>query len=338
MSTELLSGGDEFTAEERTYMESRGTKGFESTPEPAPAPEPAPSAPQGERVASNDDDYDGSSIEIGADGSVRDSKTGRYVPAAYASRIKEERDSLKTKYETIASDYLRMKERVSIWDQLAPKPEEPKPQAAPSLADVDPETDIFGAFKALQERTKALQDQLVKSKEETTAQFEARATNEYFNSDWAKGRQGAPDLDDALKYVMDKIDEDLADDGVTDPAERQKQILRATQEKITELRKSGKSFSEYVYKRAQRYGYQGKAAAPEAKPQIDPKAAAEIERINKGKAAASSLSGSGSASGAQELTREALINMSDRDFADAQRKYIEKHGRRGWADLMDGKR
>ncbi|MDO9381839.1 MAG: hypothetical protein Q7T86_03155 [Hyphomicrobiaceae bacterium] len=331
MSTDLASSGDAFTPEEQAYISSRG----ESVTPPAAEPAPSSAPAQQQAPAANDDDLDVDTIEIGEDGIARNKTNGRYVPHSYAQRLKTERNETREKLNAISAELIRARERNAIFNEYAPQ----KPaneQVIEPRKPVDPTEDIFGAFTYLQEELKAAKEEIAKTSSETKAQFEARATNEYYQQDLARFTQAKPDFEKALQHATMVQDKILQARGVADPAKRQEMIVGEIQDLIKDGYANKKSWAETVYTMAEAFGYQGAQPEP-PKPAVDPNAAAEIERINKGKAASQTLRGSGSSGGVEQLTVERLVQMSDSDFGNARKEYIAKHGRAAWGKLMEGR-
>lgn len=335
-STPVAVSGDPnaFTPDELAMLEGK-------TPEakPAPVTNGATASPpakadgaQGEADADADGEGD---IEVGADGTIRDLKTGRFVRHEAFMRTKNLAKAETERANRLAAEVVRNRERLAIYSELQPPAEtqhQPARKEAPK-----PEEDIFGAYDHLKQEFDALKQEMSKSTTETNAKIEARETDEYFRSDLAKFTTSKPDFDKALQHATITQDKILQRRGVADPNERQRMIITELQSIIKTAKEAGKSWAETVYGIAEDYGYKPEAPAGDVNA-VTPEARAAIDRINKGQEAGLSLRGSGSGGVPETMTIAKLADMPEREFLKVHSDYVGKHGVQAWNDFMAGKR
>lgn len=124
-------------------------------------------------------------------------------------------------------------------------------------------------------------------------------------------RTKQPDYDSAYQYVVDTKIKELAEVGITDPADVAREIQRVSYSLSTHAMQKGKNPAEVVYSIAKTYGYK----QPSAKPEEQSKANAEetIKSVAKGQQMASkTLSGSGKSE--TPKTVEALLEANGDEF------------------------
>lgn len=320
------------TPAERAYFSSRGEKtdGLNGAAvAPVTTPYPAETT-QGATDVSGDIG-DVPEVTIGEDGVARDSRTGQFVPKSAYLRVKAQNQDTSQRLAQVTEHLIRAKERFAVMAELGQQDDKPAPAAEPP-ADIDPLEDIFGAYNALKQELSSLKQKFETSTEETRAQFEARQLQEAAVRDMSAFAQKQPAFLDAYQYLVGQRHKELEAMGV-EPGRRDGIVAKEARELITEALKGKVSGAERIYKLAQARGFAAKAAGTNGA--LDPKASAEIERINKGQAAAASLRGAGGASSVSEaITAQKLANMSDGDYSQARREYVAKHGTSAWNKLL----
>jgi hypothetical protein len=301
--------------------------------EPAPVAKPVakPVATQDDQQPAGDDDGAEAEIEVGADGQVRDLKTGRFVRHEAFLRTKQQAKSETERANRLAEEVVRSRERLAIYAELS-QPGAERQQQEPAKP-IDPSEDVFGALQQLMEENKALKAQFEKASSETAAQFENRALNEYVVSDATRFAATKPDFQKALSHalaVQDRIETRM---GNTDPAARSKAVNDALRAIVTQSKRAGTSWAETVYNIAMDYGY--KPAEAES---VSAEASAGIDRIRNGQAAAVSMRHAGSGVPAESMTVTKLAEMSEREYLKVRADYNAKHGPTAFEDFTAGKR
>lgn len=325
------TGGDEFTAEERAYFESRGEKGL---PGDAAAADPAPKATTEKPVASatDGDDPEGT-ISIDENGAHRDKRTGRFVPHGAFHKEREGRKAAETRASEQAIELARTKERLDILAKALEGGDVTKPAQASTAQgqDDDPEPDIekdFVAHAKWQARELArLRKSLTESQSSLSAKLTETEMGNAYRSDAIAFMREKADFRDAYNHLVKVLDAELAHRGVDDPAKRLAEIARLEREEVAFATKRGLRPAEHIYKLAGLRGWtppKTDAAAASAQPSGEQKAANsaaadELTRLEKGQNAARSLSSAGGSAPAP-LTGEAIASMSDAEFDALLRK------------------
>lgn len=306
----------------------------EQAPEPAAAP-PAP-------VAAADPVEPGEE-EIPA----QDGKTKRRVVDSRA--LKEERkkrQEIEAELNRFRENYSRVDERLKMLSEAVSQPEPTQPQEEQPEALIDPEQDIFGAYKQQQKRMdklvqtlESLQAGQSEMRQQTEEERQTGAMIASYRQDAAAFTQQTPDFTDAYNYLLQKRGEQLKALGYND-AEVRSTLYNEEMSLAQRALGLRQSPSAHIYALASSMGYAKKAApspvaqaAPPAAPVPVPSVTAEIDRIKAGQNSSKSLSSGGGAAG-EELSLELLANMSEKEFA----AFMAKPGNRERVEQALGRR
>lgn len=257
----------------------------------------------------------------------RDDK-GRFVPVQALHEERDRRRALEGEVSKLREGFARADERQRALNELLGL-DPTAPKAAQAQALIDPEQDIFGAFKQLQQRYDALTTQTKQVDQRITNQTEDQALLSAYQSDARTFAGKTADFGDAYNHLLSTRSQELEALGITDAKERGR-IMAAEEKQIAaQSLKAGRSAAETIYNLAKLRGYAGKQVASTASVPND--AARQLEAAQKGREAFPTLSGTG-ASAPAGLTIEALADMSEADFERTMSKLSESDQRK----LMGG--
>jgi hypothetical protein len=360
------------TPEERDYFESGGekTEGLfkglseseavgDKTEANAPltpdggAPAPDTTArPDQTAAPAPDGDAEPGEITLDEDGKARDVK-GRFVPHAALHKERLARKELAAQMEALRQDRAReqselaqLKERIAILNEAfsAPDAQEQEQDADPTDSDepIDPETDIFGAFKQLQKqliKERSERDQGIKTATETAklsqTQLAEQQLQRAYQDDALHYAQSVPDFGAAYQYLSQARRSELKIMGIvgmTDDSAIQRQMIEEERQIVIHAVRTGRRPADIIYNLAKAKGFRGVEAPPvadtepaakatpaaaKATPAMDAIAAAE-----KAQRAAATLSGGGGGSSEAEPSMSTLASMSDDQFSE----FVGKHG------------
>jgi len=222
------------------------------------------------------------------------------------------------------------------------QPPSPGRQPEPTI---DPEKDIFGAFKQLQARYEALQGNQKQVNDQVSQQNAETQLRQAYTSDAREFLTKTPDFPQAYNHLMQARDQELTALGVQDPKERRAIMVREEGMIARNALTAGRSPSEMIYSLAKLRGFQGPASsAPatlhgvtpgsqpgQATPANESDAAKQLAAVQAARAGALSLSNAGS-SAAPALTSQALADMPEEEFEKTYNSLSESQRRR----LMGG--
>jgi uncharacterized protein (DUF2147 family) len=307
----------------------------EQKPKNDPAPKPQGDSGTGAGAGRADEggDLEPGEVTINADGKAIDSKTGRFVPKSAFLRVKGELGAVKSEKDTLATELVKARERLSIFTETTQQPAAQQQKVEPPKP-VDPKEDIFGAFNYLQHQYSELQKQLENAnKGVTEAQqtIERNAVQSYAKSDADAFAAKTADFKDALAHVSTVIEKAAMRAGADAEGARQA-VLQQIGAIINTSRSTGKSWASEVYEWAKEIGYQAKV---NGETEAQRKAREDIERINAGGAAGHSLRGAGGGAVGEQLTAAKLAGMSEGEYFTTRKNYIAKHGLAAWEKLVN---
>jgi|WetSurMetagenome_2_1015567.scaffolds.fasta_scaffold00618_17 hypothetical protein len=359
------------TPEEREYFESGGekTEGLfkglsESeavgdkteakaplTPDGgAPAPDQT-TRPDQTAAPAPDGDAEPGEITLDEDGKARDVK-GRFVPHAALHQERMARKELAAQVETLRQDRAResielaqLKERLAIMNEALAQGTTPPPgqaeDADPTDSDepIDPEVDIFGAFKQMQKqlvKERAERDQGVKRATETAqlsqTQLAEQQLQRAYQDDALHYAQSVPDFGPAYQHLSQARRTELEIMGMMDKAAIQKQLIEEERAIVIHAVRTGRRPADMIYNLAKAKGFRGVEAPPVADPEPAAKPApaaakngaamSAVTAAEKAQRAAATLSGGGGGSSEAVITAETLANMGEREFE----SFLDKHG------------
>jgi hypothetical protein len=318
------------TAEDKTSI----------TPDSTPVVADGSTTPPPEAEASGD--VEPGEVIVGEDGKVRDGK-GRFVPLAALRQERTQRQALaeqlqlaRQERETAAAENARLAERLSILQEALSAPDAAAPPAEVDPIDsdvpIDPEVDIFGAFKQMQKRLEKSQTaalaEVQKAQEgnrSTQAQIAEQQLQKAYQDDALHFSQETPDFGDAWRHLGLARAQELRLLGVSDEADIKRRLIEEERLIVIHAVKTGQRPSKLVYDLAKAKGYtvkEAKAAAkaaeeaaPPAKEVKNGAAMGAVETLAKAQRnAGATLSGGSGSPGETVMTAESLANMSERDF------------------------
>jgi hypothetical protein len=318
--------GDEFSAEEISILKG------ETPPEAVPqSTVPNNTAPE----AANDDidAEELAEIETEDPDQPRDEK-GRFVPKSAYLRVKDEGKATSQKLAQVAAELIRLRERDAYKQELLNAATQRQQEPEQIERDISPEEDIFGAYKQLAAKLQKLEQGIGQRDQSNRAQIEAMQLQTAARTDLETYATKEPAFMEAYGYLVNQRDQELQALGVNDPGQRQNMIKGEARELMEGALRGGQSAAERIWKLAQARGFQAK---PKGEPPIDPKAAEQIERINKGKEASATLRGAGGTGDVgQGLTLSKIADMDESTYFRTRDQYVAKHGVGAWKKLTGG--
>ncbi len=312
-----LNSTEDFSPEEMAYITSKGedTSALQAPEQSAPQSTPEPVA-TAQPEAHGDDDAE-ITIEIGADGKPRDLKSGRFVPHGAFHKERERRKALESENLSYREKMARADERLAVLNQIIGAQE--GPEQAQKEEPINPDEDIFGAFKQAMGKIEKLQSQLnVREQREQSSAAEQNLVQSYQN-DAVRFLQEKPDFKDAYFHLVNARHKELEAIGVTDHSQRNAMIAQEEKGLVAQAIQNRRSPAQVMYQLALARGFTaGQSPAPTPSPTPTPNptpspAAQKIEQIKAGQQKTASLSSAGGSPG-EGMTLEALANMSDDEF------------------------
>lgn len=334
--------GDAYSHAKQEFISKNGEAAWREIMEgkapAAPLTEKAPEQPtatNGKTVepakAAEGDDVEPGEITINADGKAIDKATGRFVPHSAYKRVQSEAKEAKQQASELMRRVVQTQERLATL--LEPQPE-PAKKAEPEPV-LDPEKDIFGAFRQLAKRYEVLENRLKEATSTTAQKLENTDLRERFVSDAQRFTAKEPAFAAAYQYVIDSMNKELEAEGFADATERTKMIAENIRDRATRLLRANKSPAETIWAIAQTRGFKPTPPNDPAK-EKEAQAKAELDRINKTKGATMTLNGAGTAGTTEGLTLQKLASLTGEDYSSARRAYIGKYGESAWRQLIGG--
>ena len=288
-----------------------------------------PYAPNAPRIADEVEGEDVASVVIDETGRARDAVTGKYVPIKALHQERAKAKELRSELQQTREQNARVEERLTILNEiLSASDDKPKPAEAPAPIEeetIDPEVDIFAAFKQLANRAKKLEKQITDTGQMSRAEIEDLRAQQAIRSDVTGFNNRTPDFLPAYNHLRKTRDAALQALGFADKADRDSQIANEERALAANAIKTKKSYAQTIYDLAQAYGYAKPAPEPDPtpvhaptppapSPAVDPATAARVDALRTAKDQASpTLNGAGG-SPAEGLTVQQLANMSEVDF------------------------
>lgn len=300
LETEALSDA------ERAYFESGGTKtdGLFKAADPAPAV--AEEKTVSEPVKS-EDAVEGE-ITIDEQGNHRDKKSGRFVPHGVFHATRERAKAAESELAQLREKFTRADERLAVLsDAMSGKIPTTEKKEAEDDKDIDPAQDVFGALAQTQRRLAALQKQIEDSKAEANVRHARATVRDVYRETQETFAKANPAYHDAKSHLIASYKAELEAMGV--PAEqRQLLIDKKEAELVLSAIREKQNPADIIFRLAKARGFVEKAA------KVETPAADKLATVEKGIAASASLRDApgGATNG---LTREALADMSDDEFA-----------------------
>lgn len=236
------------------------------------------------------------------------------VPLAALHEERNRRRELQQRIETLQAQQ-EQRDRI-IEQRLAALTQAQQPQ--PPAFDENPAEHLRHQLQAVQQGQQATAQQIQQWQQAQQAEQQRQALAQRVTADETDFQQQAPDYFDAVKHLAQVRVRELVAFGHDVESARQ-QSVQELQQHAYWCAANGKNPASIAYELAKARGFSGKPAAPSA---------AESFQVQKrGVAAARSLGSGGAASGKPSV--EALLSMSDEDFASATKG-------NNWQKLMGG--
>lgn len=296
----------------------------------APAAPEKSATPAPEAKAPDADGEEDGAVVIGPDGKARDANSGKYVPHAALHKERVRRQTVEGELQSTREKMARAEERLALLNELidpdaaktlAAKPAAVQAAAAKSALEeepVDPEKDIFAAFKQVQRQNAELLKRMNDGQQQQEAKETAQTIASTYKADAQAFMQKTPDFKDAYVHLIENMHRELEALGMSDPAARNKTIAEREKDFVQEALRNKRSPSELLYTIAKTRGFSPKV--PEAQPAPEAnKAAEKIDNIKRGQGSVVSLAKAGG-SGGDVLTLETLAAMSEDEFASVAKK------------------
>lgn len=214
----------------------------------------------------------------------------RTVPHEALHRERKLRQEAEQRERERAIEFARAEERLKIIEQAWEQQNQPTQPAAETP---NPDTDPMGYLQHQLESERRAREALEKKFSEqqgVTEQQRQQAQITQAYSTVARDFQSrTPDFTDAYQHLWKELDQDLADQGVSDPEARRRALMQDEMKFAHTLLAQNKNPAEVIYQWAKRRGYQGKAA--EAPADLQPEQQVELQA--KRNQASRSLSESG---------------------------------------------
>lgn len=238
------------------------------------------------------------------------------VPLAALHQARAEIRETKERFTQLEQRNAQMER---VFQQFMAQQEQAQAPQIPA-ADADPIAHFTMTQQQLQNQIQHLQQQLQAQGQQTQQQWQEHQQQQQVaqqqqqfvnrvNHSVNEFKQTHADFDEASNYLKEQLANDLALQGVEN-------VNAAVDQQIVALVHSamnvGLSPAQLAYQMAMSRGYKQKQAAPAAPAGQDN--AGKIAQINKGQAAAKSLSSTGG-KGKAELTLEAMAEMSDEELS-----------------------
>jgi len=263
-------------AADQAYLDSRGATPLPDAAEPVQKPEPV-AAPE-----------------------AKPAQDTRTVPLPALQEERRERQRIERELADQREKWARLEER---FNTVSKQPE-------PVIPDAD--TDPVARLKYLDEKFAKLETESAEQVRQRQQAEQVQAMQREFLGRYqaaaAEFQAKAPDFMEAYSHLRADRAAELEAMGFTDPGMRSRIMEQEELGVAMQAFQAGRNPAEVMYALAGRRGYKAKAA--EAKP--DGKQP-DLQTIAKGQQAASSLSGSGSAT-PPDLTLESVANMSTDEF------------------------
>lgn len=252
-------------------------------------------------------------------------KKPAHVPLYELQKEREKRQAIESQLAQMQERFSRADERQKMLNQLLGLEPGQQGQGAQKQEElIDPEKDIFGAFKQLQKRYEDLQGRTSQVNDQMRAQSEEARVKQAYASDARTFMQKTSDFPAAYNHLMQVRDQELSALGISDARERMNIMVQEEGNIARQALAGGRSPSEVIYSLAKLRGFAGVPAVPadtgvQAPPagqvpasnQSD--AAKQLEAVQAARAGALSLSAAGSA-GSGGLTTQALADMPEDEF------------------------
>jgi hypothetical protein len=242
----------------------------------------------------------------------------------------EEKEQMRLEY---ARDKARIEERLKVLnDLLGLDPEQPKKNQAEEW--IDPEKDIFGAFKQLKSRYDEIDQKLAGKTTEFQQRFEQQSLESSYQNDARRFMTEEPAFADAYRHLVNGRMRELEMFGIgANDAERSAIVAQEERQIVQQAQKVGKRPAQAIFELAKTRGFlpQAKSTPPMGETQQNSAPNQQLnptlETIQRGMQAFSSLSTAGGASN-KPLTFQDLVDMHEDQFEQVYSRMSEADRRR----------
>jgi hypothetical protein len=289
----------ELTADEQAVLRDEAAApaaeqpAADPTPTPEPVAESAPPVPAAEGVPS------GTPVPGQPEAKSESSTSDRTIPLAVLLEEREKRQTLE-RNQAVLADRL---DRLTRAQQDLAKPREPAAEPDPITRLQQTERYIADQQRAAEQHAQTQQIYSIAAQHEN--QFTATT----------------PDYREAVTYLAEQRGRELELQGMTDPMERQQHLQRDWLALAYNAATTGRNTAEIAYQLAKARGWAPRppAVANGATNGAAPAQIAEqrATTLQRGAAAAQSLSGMGGSPARAGTTLENLLQMSEKEFAEA---------------------
>jgi hypothetical protein len=241
----------------------------------------------------------------------RDEK-GKFVPHQALHAEREEHKKTKSQLEEIARKQAVLEDR---WNTLLKLKEEPQAPAGPP----DPNEDLFGYMKWQGEQLKSVENKLSERDKAEELSKQEREQEQQITTYWQTSvtdyANRVPEFTDAANWLSEYRHKQLQalspiDPRMANPAVRNAQIDAELKQIITVAAQNNQNPAELVHQLAKGWGFAPKAADTTTVTLPD-----KLANIDAAQQASRTLAASGGKTGADPLSAEAIISMSNEEFA-----------------------
>lgn len=324
-----MEGFETFTPGERAYMDSKGEKPVAD--EAPPAEDEAVVEAENEAVEDDSDAPETEAKEENAsdDEGAKEEKKKKDVGRVPLRKLREEEDRRKqveTERDTLKEQFARADERLKLLFNA-------QQQQAKEPAPPDKNQDPIGFMEWQQSQIERLEQGQRAQQEHHQRQSQIGQIDNAYKQSWSAFASKTPDALDAYQHFVNVTAGFLEMQGVS--AEQINQLVENEERKITVAAMQRRvSPAELIYEKAKAFGFQPKPVVTQQQKNDEAaqKAEADVERRQKGAAAAKSLSTAGGSRGGQSITAAELASMSDDEFDEVRSKLGDKAMRKLMGD------
>lgn len=240
----------------------------------------------------------------------RDEK-GKFVPHQALHAEREEHKKTKSTLEELGRKQAVLEDR---WNTLLKLKEEPAPAGPP-----DPNEDLFGYMKWQGEQLKSVENKLSERDKAEELSKQEREQEQQITTYWQTSvtdyANRVPEFTDAANWLSEYRHKQLQalsqiDPRMANPAVRNAQIDAELKQIITVAAQNNQNPAELVHQLAKGWGFAPKAADNTTVTLPD-----KLANIDAAQQASRTLAASGGKTGADPLSAEAIISMSNEEFA-----------------------
>ncbi|MGB1215603.1 MAG: hypothetical protein ACPG4X_19690 [Pikeienuella sp.] len=301
---------DALTPEEAAYFESGGET------EPAPPEDKGedgekPAEPEVEAKSEETPD-----TEKDGDDKQDDDGKSKFVPHQALHAEREEHKKTRSELDGFREKWAALEERQRVFQELQQQQNTEEP-AKP----IDPDEDIFGAFKQQQEELAAIKAQIAERDQSAQQMQQSQSIENLVWGAWNESveqfKAETPDYEDAARWLADYRDNQLKGYATIDARynsqqARNEHLNGELRNIVIESTRQGVSPAQAVYDLAKSYGFTGeKTEMPED--QING-ATEKLEKLEKAQQSNKTVGQGHGGGAAGEITPEAIAAMSDTEF------------------------